>query len=126
MLNRGNWFEDRKGCINLINLYRRHKNSWELYDQAIAKVLHEENPHRINSYTVKQTIKEYETYALTHNGRFPIQLDMFKDFKPAAAIDSDEQAACLRGAAGFKDLETEFTAHQGQEKQSTITTKEEE
>lgn len=108
MLSRGNWFDDKKACINIINLYRRHKSKHDLYDQAIAKVLHEESPNRINSYAVKQTIREYEEYAISHNGKFPIQLDMFDDLEPAAGIDSDEEAACLRGAAGFKDLEDEF------------------
>ncbi len=106
MLNRGNWFEDKKACIHIINLYKRNFRKKLIYDQAIQKLLHLSNPVLINSYELKKIIKEYEKYASTHNGALPIQTDLFDSI--GTSIDADCNAACLRGASGFSDLNAKF------------------
>ena len=106
MLNRGNWFEDKKACIHIINLYKRNFSKKLIYDQAIQKLLHCSNPLLINSYELKKIIKEYEQYASTHNGAVPIQTDLFDSID--TSIDADSNAACLRGSSGFSDLNAKF------------------
>ncbi len=111
ILSKDNWAENKKSCICIINLYRRNRRKHIIYDQAIDRLLHQSNTNLINSYELKKYIKDLEDYAAENNGAIPVQTEIL-DLKNLPPIDSDKNAASLRGAAGFSDFDGSFSLNQ--------------
>lgn len=75
-LERGSFVERKKGCIAMINQYRRGKIDHAMLDEAISRVLHFKPHASISSYAVDEQVKELQTFAAKHDGRFPVQQEL--------------------------------------------------
>ena len=79
MLSKGEFAEMRKGCIAVINKYKKKKYQKDILDEALDRTLHECKPERINSYVVDDYIKDLIQVAQKNGGKIPKQTDLFTD-----------------------------------------------
>lgn len=90
-----NFLDNKKGCIHLINKYRRNPNMHLIYNCAIQSLLHDPTLKPINSYVFDAAVKDVTAYADSHNGQLPIQTEL--QFEPAKKrIRSESSTAFLR------------------------------
>lgn len=76
LLKRGNFQESKKGCIHMINLYKRHPNDFLLYNCAIQSILHDSELKYLNTYVLDKAIKELKEYRNSHDGNLPVQVPL--------------------------------------------------
>lgn len=74
--NNENFQEKKKGCIYMLNLYRRHPKEWLIFNRTIQSILHDVNVRHINSYEFDKALKDMKTYMKTHDGELPHQLEL--------------------------------------------------
>lgn len=95
LLEHGSFQDRKKGCIYVINYYKRNRTELALINESISSLLHSGiAPEKINSYLFKETLKEFKEYVLSHNGEFPHQTELNE---PPVPQPSDDGGAFLRG-----------------------------
>lgn len=91
--NNENFQEKKKGCIYMLNLYRRHPKERLIFNRTIQSILHDVNIRHINSYEFDKALKDMKTYMKTHDGELPHQLELdFFSNENLSVGDSDTTA----------------------------------
>ncbi len=90
-----NFADNKKGCINLINKYKRNPQEQHIYNCAIQSILHDPLQRPLNSYVFADAVKEISQYADNHHGQLPFQTELSFD-TPDNSVGNQESTAFLR------------------------------
>lgn len=79
LLEHGSFQERKKGCIFVINYYKRNRTELALINESISSLLHSGiAPEKINSYLFKETLKELRNTPSPITGSFLIRPSLTK------------------------------------------------
>lgn len=98
ILAKGSFTEKKKGCIAILNAYKRHPLEHPMLNEAVSRCLHFLPEPKLSSYAVMDEFKELSDFAQKHGGHFPRQQELsFTQSSPTGSENKGKDSSFLRG-----------------------------